>query len=175
MGSGFVLFSTFIAPIIMIITWIACLFRLRSKILPLLTIALLAFIVLSTSNPLLVTARNPYLMLIFSGMLLFNISVLPYADDSDRSYLIMANAVVIFMIMALHAWTITLQQSDLYFYEHSNFGAIAYATVISLMSILLPLIAFIARPSRKYGFRYSVTLIIIGILIAILFAFFNAR
>lgn len=170
MGSGIILFSTFIAPIIMIITWITCLFRLRSKILPLLTIALLAFILMSTLNPLLVTVRNPYLMLIFSGMLLFNMSVLSYMNESDKSYLIIANAVVVFMMMALHGWTITLRQSDLYFYEHSNFGAIAYATVVSLMSLLLPLIAFIARPSLKYGFRYSIALIISGILIALIIA-----
>lgn len=174
MVSGLILFSTFIAPMIAILVWLTCLFRLGSKSLLLITIALLAFIIFSTVNPLLVTARNPYLMFVFSGLVLFNISLLSYVDESDKSYLILANVVGLLMIGALHGWAIYLRQSDLYFYEQSDFGAITYATIISLASILLPIIVFIARPSRKHGFRYSIALIISSVSIALIFAYFNS-
>lgn len=149
MQFGLSLFATFIAPLIMMIVWLSCLWRLRSPLLFAITLIPVTFILFSTSNPLIITLRNPYLMLVLSGMLVFNVSILSGITESDRNYLIAANTVLLLMIMALHAWSIYLRQSDLFFYEQSSTGATLYTAGISLLSIMLPVISFFARPSNK--------------------------
>ena len=148
MQFGLSLFATFILPLIMMISWLTCLWRLRSGVLLIITFILIGFILLSVSNPLLVTGRNPYLMLVSSGMLLFNIAVLPRIDETNRYYLIATNTTLLLMLLALHGWNIYLRQGERYFYEASDTATIAYMLIISIPGLALPFVAFFARPPR---------------------------
>ena len=148
MQFGLSLFATFIVPLIMMIVWLTCLWRLRSRVLLTITIILTTFILFSTSNPLIITVRNPYLMLVLSAILVFNVAILSRSGESDRAYLITANSVLLLMIAALHAWNLYLRQSDLFFYEQSSTGTLTYTAALSLLSLLLPVIAFFKRPTQ---------------------------
>ncbi len=150
MQFGLSLFATFIAPFILIITWLTCLWRLRSPLLLIVTLIIAGFILLSTSNALIIAVRNPYLMLLLSGMLIFNVMVLSRASDSDKNYLVAANMVLLLMLAAFHAWNLYLRQSELFFYEQSNTGTLIYTVVITVLTIIIPVIAFFTL-SRHRG------------------------
>lgn len=157
---GLNLFSSLIAPFILLGIWLLCLVRLKSPLLTIVTLIMSLFVMFTNDGTVWVFFRNPYIMLMILLTVIFNIVVLPYTNDTDQSYLISANLTLLLMIALLHIWRLFLRQSSLYFTEQSTFMANSATLVITSLTLILPILWFLTRSQHPNGIRNSIILLV---------------
>lgn len=149
MVTGIGIFSLYGAPLIACIAWLVSLLRLRSAYLLALTAIAIVLMLITSSNVILAITLNPYLMLVLTVSALWTMAVLPADNREKRAYIIRANAIFLLMILALHLWAIYLRQSELYFYEQSDFWARAFPVLLTALSVMIPIVG-IGRFVKKW-------------------------
>ena len=140
MFTGIGIFSLYGVPLIACLAWIVSLLHLRSGYLFVLTALVIVLILITSSNAILAITLNPYLMLVLTVSSLWNMLVLPADNQAKRAYIIRANAIFLLMILALHLWAIYMRQSELYFYEQSDFWAIVFPMFLTALSVMIPIV-----------------------------------
>lgn len=149
MVTGIGIFSLYGVPLIICLAWIVNLLRLRSRYLFALTTLVIVLIITTSSNAILAITLNPYLMLVLTVSALWNMLTLPTDSQAKIAYIIRADAIFLLMILALHLWTIYLRQSELYFYEQSDFWTSAFPVLLTILSVMIPIVG-IGRIVKKW-------------------------
>lgn len=174
MSIGFSIFSLYVAPLIAVIAWLISLIRIRSWRLVGMTIFVIMLIVATSSNAIFAVTLNPYLMLILLGLALFNTLVLPRMEASARPYLIQANFVLLLMIAGLHLWATFVRQSDLYFYEQSDYWTTTFPLLLTTLSLAIPMTAILIKFKPDNGRFWSMIMIVGLIVLSLGFGFILA-
>ena len=168
---GFSIFSLYIAPLIACIALLISLFRLRSWLLIGVTIIAVVLIITTSSNPIFAVTLNPYLMLILLSLALFNTVTLTYLEAESRPYVIQADVVMLLMIIALYLWATYLRQSDLYFYEQSDYWARTFPLILTSLSLAIPISAILIRFNVDNGRRWSQGMVVGLIMLSLVMGF----
>ncbi|MEO1290843.1 MAG: hypothetical protein AAFV93_24150 [Chloroflexota bacterium] len=153
--------SSVIAPIVLLLVWMVCLWRLKSITLLALTITVGIVVALSTDLNWLLLTRNPYALLTGLMLVIFNVLVLGYLRETDRPYLIIADSILLVMLGALHLWRMYLKQSDGYFTDESTFVSSLISLIIVTLTLTIPVIAWVSRSHYLRGFRWG--LVVVGL------------
>ncbi|MEM9954563.1 MAG: hypothetical protein AAF846_23340 [Chloroflexota bacterium] len=151
--------SSVVAPIVLLLVWMVCLWRLKSITLLTLTITVGIVVALSTDLNWLLLTRNPYALLTGLTLVIFNVLVLGYLRETDRPYLIMADGILLVMLGVLHLWRMYLKQSDGYFTDESTFATTLVSLIIVTLTLAISLIAWVSRSRYTRGFRWGLGVI----------------